>query len=61
MLLELLDYHIYVNICSIAIIFLYLFKYLFKGPDQAKFSLDSLGSIIGEEEVIDKYKDYISG
>jgi hypothetical protein len=60
-LLELLDCHIYVDVCSTAIIFLYLFKYLFKGPDQAKFSLDSLGSATGEEEVIDEYKDYISG
>jgi hypothetical protein len=56
-LVELLDYHIYVNICSITTIFLYLFKYLFKGPNYVRFSLHQLDST---REDVDKYRDYVN-
>jgi hypothetical protein len=56
-LVELLDYHIYTNICSITTIFLYLFKYLFKGPNCARFSLYQLDST---REDVDKYRDYMN-
>jgi hypothetical protein len=55
-LLNLLDYYIYVDVCSTALIFLYLFKYLFKGPNHAKFNIS-----IGKEDTIDKFKDYLNG
>jgi hypothetical protein len=54
---ELLDYYIYIDICLITTIFLYLFKYLFKGPNCTRFSLHRLDST-GED--IDEYKDYIN-
>jgi hypothetical protein len=56
-LVELLDYHIYADIYLITTIFLYLFKYLFKGPNHVRFSLYQLDST---REDIDKYRDYIN-
>jgi hypothetical protein len=56
-LVELLDCHIYADICLITIIFLYLFKYLFKGPNCVRFSLYQLDST---REDMDKYRDYIN-
>jgi hypothetical protein len=55
-LLNLLDYYIYVDVCSTALIFLYLFKYLFKGPNHAKFNIS-----IGKEDTINEFKDYLNG
>ncbi|KAF7174438.1 hypothetical protein CNMCM6106_008742 [Aspergillus hiratsukae] len=59
-LLKLLDCHIYVDICSTAVIFLYLFKYLFKGPDRTRFSLRNMVDPGDEEDIINEYKDYVS-
>jgi hypothetical protein len=56
-LVELLDYHIYADICLTTTIFLYLFKYLFKGPNHARFSLHQLDST---REDVDKYRDYVN-
>jgi hypothetical protein len=56
-LVELLDCHIYADICLITTIFLYLFKYLFKGPDRARFSLHQLDST---REDVDEYRDYVN-
>jgi hypothetical protein len=56
-LVELLDYHIYTNIYLTTTIFLYLFKYLFKGPNHARFSLHQLNST---REDMDKYRDYVN-
>lgn len=60
-LVELMDCHIFVDVCSTAVIFLYLFKYLFKGPDRTRFSLHALSSPQDENELVDEYEDYVSG
>ncbi|EAW24643.1 uncharacterized protein NFIA_101270 [Aspergillus fischeri NRRL 181] len=59
-LLKLLDCHIYVDVCSTAVIFLYLFKYLFKGPDRTRFSLHNMVDAGDEEDIVNEYKDYMS-
>jgi len=59
-LVQLLDCHVYVGVCSTATIFLYLFKYLFKGPDCANFSLRSLAGNNGDEEIMDEFRDYVN-
>ena len=60
-LLELLECHIYVDVCSTALIFLCLFKYLFKGPDRARFNIHSLGGSMEEVDIPDEFKDYLNG
>ena len=57
-LLQLLECHIYVDLCSSALIFLYLFKYLFKGPDRTRFSLRRG---FAENDAVDEYDDYMNG
>ena len=56
LLLKLLNYYIYIDIYSTTLIFLYLFKYLFKGPNYAKFNIST-----GEEDTINEFKDYLNG
>lgn len=58
-LVELMDCHIFVDVCSTALI-LYLFKYLPKGPDRTRFSLRRLSSIQDENELVDEYEDYVN-
>jgi hypothetical protein len=60
-LLRLLDCHIYVDVCATTLIFLYLYKYLFKGPDHARFTVHSLGQDPDAEQPRDKYRDYVDG
>ncbi|TVY62600.1 ATP-dependent DNA helicase pif1 [Fusarium oxysporum f. sp. cubense] len=52
-----MDCHINVDVCLSVNIFMYLFKYLFKGPDRANFRVsdDSPAS-----DTPDEYKDYIA-
>ncbi|KAF3405665.1 ATP-dependent DNA helicase PIF1 [Penicillium rolfsii] len=61
-LVHLLDCHIYADVCSTATIFLYLFKYLFKGPDRARFGIRALHDTRadGEEEQVDEFRDYMN-
>lgn len=59
-LVEFMNCHIFVDVCSTAVIFLYLFKYLFKGPDRTRFSLRALSSPQDENELVDEYEDYVS-
>jgi hypothetical protein len=59
-LIELMDCHIFVDVCSTALIFLYLFKYLFKGPDRTRFSLRALSSTQDRDEPVDEYEDYVN-
>jgi hypothetical protein len=48
-LIEYLNYHIYINVCSSVTIFMYLFKYLFKGPDQTHFVLRAMSNPEGDK------------
>jgi hypothetical protein len=61
-LVHLLDCHIYADVCSTATIFLYLFKYLFKGPDRAPFGIRALheAQADGDEDQIDEFRDYMN-
>jgi hypothetical protein len=61
-LVHLLDCHIYADVCSTATIFLYLFKYLFKGPDRARFGIRTLHDdrADGEEDQVDEFRDYMN-
>ena len=54
LLTQLLECHINVDVCFTVNIFMYLYKYLFKGPDQAKFIVE------GEEEPFNEFEDYIN-
>ncbi|KAJ6038801.1 hypothetical protein N7460_007518 [Penicillium canescens] len=58
-LVHLLDCHIYADVCSTATIFLYLFKYLFKGPDRARFGIRALhdARADNEDDQIDEFRD----
>ena len=38
-LTQLMDCHVNVDICFTANVFMYLYKYLFKGPDRTKFAV----------------------
>ena len=55
-LTELLDCHVNVDVCFTVNIFMYLFKYLFKGPDRAKFTVRS-GDQVDEQQ--DEVQDYV--
>jgi hypothetical protein len=59
---RLLDCHIYADVCSTATIFLYLFKYLFKGPDRARFSICILYNAHADTETndVDEFSDYMN-
>ena len=50
-LTRLMDAHVHVDICFTSNAFLYLYKYLFKGVDRSKYTVD-------EEEPPDEFRDY---
>jgi len=60
-LLRLLDCHIYVDVCATSMIFLYLYKYLFKGPDHARFTVHSLQQDGDGDLPRDEYQDFVNG
>jgi hypothetical protein len=55
-LTELLDCHVNVDVCFTVNVFMYLFKYLFKGPDRAKFTVRS-GDQVDQQQ--DEVQDYV--
>lgn len=59
-LVKLLDCHVYVDVCATTLVFLYLYKYLFKGPDHANFTVHSLERD-GDGEPTDEYDEYLKG
>lgn len=54
-LTNLLDWHVNVNVCFTVNIFMYLCKYLFKGPDQMMFKIHS-----ENPNKVDEISDYIN-
>lgn len=48
-LTNLLDCHVNVDVCLTVNIFMYLYKYLFKGPDRMMFTISSADSDKGNE------------
>lgn len=54
-LTKLLECHVNVDVCFTVNIFMYLYKYLFKGPDRTMFSIGTL-----DNENVDEISDYIN-
>jgi hypothetical protein len=53
--------HIYVDVCATSMIFLYLYKYLFKGPGHARFTVHSLEQDIDGDRPRDEYQVFMNG
>ena len=58
-LTRLMQCHIHVDVCFTVNVFMYLYKYLFKGPDQARYSIVSGESITEPDgQVVCPWKDH---
>src|SRR5215212_912741 len=63
-LLTLLDCHVNVDVCFTVNIFMYLYKYLFKGPDRTKFAVSQRAASEENAQVnedVNEIEDYIEG
>ena len=62
-LTKLMDCHVNVDVCFTVNVFMYLYKYLFKGPDRTRFAIQSsaTASSRGDEEPSNEIDDYITG
>ena len=58
-LIKLIDYYVNIDICFTVNIFMYLYKYLFKGPDRTRFTIQN--SATANEEPANEIDDYITG
>ena len=57
---QLMDCHVNVDVCFTVNVFMYLYKYLFKGPDRTRFTLREQIQKASDEPV-DEIKDYVAG
>jgi hypothetical protein len=57
-LIDELDCHIFVDVMYTVKVFMYLYKYLFKGPDHALFRIHH-STAHEEQEPINEIKDYV--
>ena len=57
-LTKLMDCHVNVDVCFTVNVFMYLYKYLFKGPDWTRFAIQSLRE---NETPTNEIDDYITG
>ena len=55
-LIDELDCHIFVDVVFTVAVFMYLYKYLYKGPDRTQFQLNHT-----EHDHVDELKDYVEG
>jgi hypothetical protein len=55
-LVDELECHIYVDVVFTVSVFTYLYKYLYKGPDQTRFTI----SAPGDEESVDEITEYVN-
>jgi hypothetical protein len=53
-LTKLLQCHINVDVCFTVNVFMYLYKYLFKGPDQARFQVE-----INDGDDVNEFEEYV--
>lgn len=60
-LLRYMDCRIHVDVCLTANVFMYLYKYLFKGPDQARFNFQAASENAAVPSVEDELETYIGG
>ena len=56
-----LDCHIFVDIAFTVTVFMYLYKYMFKGPDHSFFHIPHPQELSNPTEPINEIKDYIDG
>jgi hypothetical protein len=59
-LLLYINCYIHIDVCSNVTVFIYLYKYLFKGPDQARFRFETATDRSISAIVDDEFYDYIS-
>ncbi len=59
-LTKLMECHVNVDVCFTVNIFMYLYKYLFKGPDRSKFAL-TWGQPKTDDDEVNEFDDYIAG
>ena len=58
----LMDCHVHVDVCFTTNVFMYLYKYLFKGPDKTIFAITGPDSLEQrDEQPTNEIKDYIRG
>lgn len=55
-----LNSHINVEVASTPHVISYLYKYIYKGPDQAKITIQMEENNETEHEIVDKIKDYLN-
>ena len=62
-LTKLMDCHVNVDVCFTVNMFMYLYKYLFKGPDRTKFVIQNstTTSSRGNEAPMNEIDNYITG
>jgi hypothetical protein len=53
-----LDCHIHVDVASTVNVFMYLYKYLFKGPDRTSFHISQASS--DDDDRVDEAEDYVN-
>ena len=58
-LTKLMECHVNVDVCFTVNIFMYLYKYLFKGPDRSKFAL-TWGQPKMDDNEVNEFDDYIA-
>jgi hypothetical protein len=51
--------HIHIDMCSSGTAFMYLYKYLFKGPDRTQFRFHTAADGSTSAVVEDEFQDYI--
>ena len=59
-LTKLIECHVNIDVCFTVNIFMYLYKYLFKGPDRSKFAL-TWGQPKTDDDEANEFDDYIAG
>jgi hypothetical protein len=59
-LLQYMNCHIHVDVCSSVTVFMYLYKYLFKGSDQTQFNFQAASEGSASALIEDEFDDYIS-
>ena len=62
-LTKLIDCHVNVDVCFTVNVFMYLYKYLFKGPDRTKFVIQNstTTSSEGNKTPTNEIDDYVTG
>jgi hypothetical protein len=59
-LLQYMNCHIYVDVCSSVTVFMYLYKYLFKRSDQTQFNFQTASEGSASALIENEFDDYIS-